>query len=109
MAHELNNPLAALMVQSDLLREQAMDSDMTEMVTEIHQAAVRCERIVRNFLTLARPNTPERTRVQLNDVVQEALQLLRYTLQLDEIDVVQQLADDLPVFWETRINCIRSW
>ena len=99
VAHELNNPLAALMVQSDLLREQAMDNDMTEMVTEIHQAAVRCERIVRNFLTLARPNTPEHTRVQLNDVVQEALQLLRYTLQLDEIEVVQQLADDLPVFW----------
>jgi len=99
VAHELNNPLAALMVQSDLLREQAMDSNLTEMVTEIHQAAVRCERIVRNFLTLARPNTPERTRVQLNDVVQEALQLLRYTLQLDEIDVVQQLADDLPVLW----------
>jgi CheY-like chemotaxis protein len=69
------------------------------MVTDIHQAAVRCERIVRNFLTLARPNTPERTRVQLNDVVQEALQLLRYTLQLDEIDIIQQLADDLPVLW----------
>jgi signal transduction histidine kinase/ActR/RegA family two-component response regulator len=99
VAHELNNPLAALMVQSDLLREQTMDSDLTEMVTDIHQAAVRCERIVRNFLTLARPNTPERTRVQLNDVVQEALQLLRYTLQLDEIDIIQQLADDLPVLW----------
>gem|GEM_PF-1328710 len=99
VAHELNNPLAALMVQSDLLREQAMDSNLTEMVTDIHQAAVRCERIVRNFLTLARPNTPERTRVQLNDVVQEAMQLLQYTLQLEEIDVVQQLADDLPVLW----------
>ena len=99
VAHELNNPLAALMVQSDLLREQTMNSDLTEMVTDIHQAAVRCERIVRNFLTLARPNTPERIRVQLNDVVQEALQLLRYTLQLDEIDIIQQLADDLPVLW----------
>src|SRR5262249_57802381 len=99
VAHELNNPLAALMVQSDLLREQAMDSNLTEMVTEIHQAAVRCERIVRNFLSLARPNTPERTRVRLNNVVEEALQLLQYTLQLDEIDVVQQLADDLPVLW----------
>jgi two-component system NtrC family sensor kinase len=99
VAHELNNPLAALMVQSDLLQEKAMDNDLTEMVMEIHQAAVRCARIVRNFLTLARPNTPERTRVQLNDVVQEALQLLRYTLQLEEIDVVQQLADDLPVLW----------
>src|SRR5262249_39294460 len=28
-----------------------------------------------------------------------ALQLLRYTLQLDEIDVVQHLADDLPMLW----------
>lgn len=99
VAHELNNPLAALMVQADLLQEYAMDNDLSEMVTEMHQAAVRCARIVRNFLTLARPNTPERTRVQLNDVVQEALQLLRYTLQLEEIDVVQRLADDLPVLW----------
>jgi CheY-like chemotaxis protein/anti-sigma regulatory factor (Ser/Thr protein kinase) len=82
-----------------LLREQDLEHDLAEVVTEMHQAAVRCERIVRNFLTLARPNTPERTRVQLNDVLQEALQLLRYTLQLDEIDVVQQLADDLPVLW----------
>jgi signal transduction histidine kinase/ActR/RegA family two-component response regulator/sensor domain CHASE-containing protein len=99
VAHELNNPLAAILVQSDLLREQDLEHDLAEVVTEMHQAAVRCERIVRNFLTLARPNTPERTRVQLNDVLQEALQLLRYTLQLDEIDVVQQLADDLPVLW----------
>src|SRR5919202_5952510 len=76
-----------------------MDRNLTEMVTEMHQAAGRCARIVRNFLTLARPNTPERTRVQLNDVIQEALQLLRYTLQLDEINVVQQLADNLPVLW----------
>jgi CheY-like chemotaxis protein len=82
-----------------LLQEQTTDNDLTEMVTEMHQAAVRCARIVRNFLTLARPNVPERTRVQLNDVVQEALQLLRYTLQLEEIDVVQRLADDLPMLW----------
>jgi CheY-like chemotaxis protein/anti-sigma regulatory factor (Ser/Thr protein kinase) len=99
VAHELNNPLAALMVQSDLLREHTMDSNLAEMVTDIHHAAVRCERIVRNFLTLAHPNTPEYRRVQLNDVVQEALQLLQYTLQLDDIDVVQQLADDLPMLW----------
>ena len=99
VAHELNNPLAAIMVQSDLLREQATESDLEELATEINQAAVRCERIVRNFLTLARPNTPERTRVQLNDVVQEAMQLLSYTLQLDDIAMSQHLADDLPGLW----------
>ena len=99
VAHELNNPLAVIMVQSDLLREQVTKSDLEELVTEINQSAVRCERIVRNFLTLARPNMPERTCVQLNDIIQEAIQLLGYTLQLDDITVSQHLADDLPVLW----------
>ncbi|MGE3539325.1 MAG: ATP-binding protein [Candidatus Tectimicrobiota bacterium] len=99
VAHELNNPLAVIMVQSDVLREQTTESDLIDLATDINQSAVRCERIVRNFLTLARPTTSERTQVQLNEVITEVLQLLSYTLQLDEVTVFRHLADDLPVLW----------
>jgi signal transduction histidine kinase/sensor domain CHASE-containing protein/ActR/RegA family two-component response regulator len=100
VAHELNNPLAVIMVQSDVLREHATEeSDLQDLAAEINQSAVRCERIVRGFLALARPNAPERTRVQLNEVIAEVMPLLRYTLQLDDITVSLSLADDLPAFW----------
>lgn len=99
VAHELNNPLAVIMVQSDVLREHVTESDLEDLATEINQSAIRCERIVRNFLTLARPNMPERTQVQLNEIIAEVLHLLSYTLQLDDIIVIQHLADDLPALW----------
>jgi CheY-like chemotaxis protein len=56
-------------------------------------------RIVRNFLTLARQNPPQRTAVQLNAVVEEVMTLLAYALRMDNIDVQHHLADDLPTLW----------
>lgn len=99
MAHELNNPLAVIMMQSELLLEETPDMALVERATDIHGAAERCVRIVRNLLMLARQSSPEHTQVQLNLVIAEALQLCAYALRLDNIDVSQQLADDLPALW----------
>jgi two-component system NtrC family sensor kinase len=54
---------------------------------------------VRNFLALARQNPPQRTSVTLNTVAEEALSLLAYTLRVDDIEVEQQLAAELPPLW----------
>ena len=54
VTHELNNPLAVIKMQVDLLAEEAINSALHERVTEVLQAAGRCMRIVHNFLTLAR-------------------------------------------------------
>ena len=99
MAHELNNPLAAIVLQSELLLEATADMPLAEQATDINHAAKRCVRIVRNFLRLAHQTAPERTRVQLNSIIAEALQLFAYALRLDNIDVYQYLADDLPALW----------
>jgi two-component system NtrC family sensor kinase len=70
-----------------------------EQVTAITQAAERCMRIVRNFLTLARQHPPERHPVALNSVVQGAMELLAYGLQVDTVTVDWRLAPDLPGLW----------
>lgn len=97
VAHELNNPLAVVQMQLDLLAEELHDSALQDQVAELQQATERCTRIVQNFLTLARRNPPQRTPVQLNAVVQAVLQLLAHTLHLDNVEVYQELADDLPL------------
>jgi signal transduction histidine kinase len=66
MAHELNNFLTVIMIQSELLLKEAADRPLVERATPSNDAAERCVRIVRNCLMLARQHSPERTQVQLN-------------------------------------------
>ncbi len=84
VAHELNNPLSVVTGRVGLLQSQLPN---------------RCARIVRNFLALARQRPPERQEVHLNLVVDEALEMVGYSLRTDGVEVTLELADDLPVLW----------
>lgn len=97
VAHELNNPLAVVQMQVDLLVEELQERFLLERVTEIQHATERCRRIVQNFLTLAHDSPPQRTLVQINAVVQDILQMLQPALHLDAIVVHQDLDDALPL------------
>jgi two-component system NtrC family sensor kinase len=96
VAHELNNPLAVILLQADLLREEAAGGAMVEHAKEITQAATRCERLVRNFLTLARQYPPERVAVDLNALITNTLELLEPAFRVDAVTVNLCLDADLP-------------
>jgi PAS domain S-box-containing protein len=53
VAHELNNPLATILLQAEIVGEDVQGGPLAEPVAEITQAA-RCECLVRQFITLAR-------------------------------------------------------
>jgi two-component system NtrC family sensor kinase len=99
VAHELNNPLAVVTGQAQLLSSTVSDPVVVRRAEKIDNAARRCVRIVRNFLALARRRAPERGEVKLNDVVQEAVELLAYELRTGNVEVSLSLAEDLPVLW----------
>jgi PAS domain S-box-containing protein len=98
VAHELNNPLSIVMGQSGLLRREVTGPALVR-IGKIEDATMRCARIVSNFLALARQQQPERSRVSLNEIVRGAAELLAYPLRVDTIDVVLDLAADLPPLW----------
>jgi PAS domain S-box-containing protein len=102
VAHELNNPLSVVMVQADLLCEEVRENTLPERIDLISQSAERCVSIVQNFLALARRTPPQRTQVELNAIVDEAMTLLAYALRVDDVEVHQDLADDLPPLWADR-------
>jgi two-component system sensor histidine kinase/response regulator len=99
VAHELNNPLAVVLGQTHLLREATQEPGIAASVEKIMIAADRCVRIVRNFLALARQQTPERSPVGLNSLVRDSVELLAYELRNDNIEVALRLDDDLPILW----------
>jgi signal transduction histidine kinase/ActR/RegA family two-component response regulator len=99
VAHELNNPLSIVVMEAELLSEEARDGPLEEHARKITQAATRCSRMVHSFLTLARQHPPERLPVAVNTMVTECVELLAYALQVDNIEVQLHLAAQLPTLW----------
>ena len=96
VAHELNNPLAILMGRASLLEGKSNDPQLRADAQRIREAAERCGRIVRTFLNMARSQRGEHRPVQLNDMVRGAADLLAYSLRTSGVEVVFDLASDLP-------------
>lgn len=98
VAHELNNPLTSIAGLAELLLERPPHPEFPrEHLRVIHDQAERAGRIVRNLLTFARKGVPEKTAVDLNDVVVRTSLLIVYELQLHGIELDSDLSPTPPL------------
>ncbi len=95
VAHELNNPLAILMAQTELLAETATDEATLQRAEKILRPAVRCTRIVRSFLALARNRKRRKSVVDPTLLVADALELLAYQLRQMNVSVSVDVAQEV--------------
>src|SRR5262249_28126766 len=98
-AHELNNSPPGWAGPAPLLPQADRAPGIAASVEKIMIGADRCVRIVRNFLALARQETPARSPVGLNSLAEDSVELLAYELRNDNVEVVLRLAADLPILW----------
>jgi two-component system NtrC family sensor kinase len=97
VAHELNNPLTAILGYGQLLTATGqVGPQATEYADKLLKQAQRTHRIVQNLLSFARQHKPERTPVQLNHILEDTLALRDYDLRMNNIRVHLNLAPDLP-------------
>lgn len=96
VAHELNNPLTVVVGRSAILEEKLQDTPHGKAITDLREAADRCNRIVRTFLAMARQSAPRRAPVQVNDAIEAALDMTAYGLRTSGIELVRKFASDLP-------------
>jgi signal transduction histidine kinase/DNA-binding NarL/FixJ family response regulator len=96
IAHELNNPLTAIMGYAQLLLGRGLMPGQLSEAEKVFQEAERARRIVKNLLYFARENLPERTRVDVNEIVERTLALRSYELRVENIDAQFDLAPGLP-------------
>ncbi len=99
VSHELNNPLSTIVGYTQLLLMRVGAGPIAEHLEKIAKSAERCTRIVTNFLALARQYPPERQLTRLNQLVDDAVELLAYSLRIDNVEVIRRLAPDLPQLW----------
>jgi PAS domain S-box-containing protein len=97
VAHELNNPLTAILGVTELLRERAGVEDSTKRQLELtHRQARRAARIVQNLLEFSRPASPQKKLLDLNEIIERTLQLHEHSLRRNAIEVDFRPVPDLP-------------
>jgi PAS domain S-box-containing protein len=97
VAHELNNPLTAILGASELVRDRAGLDDNTRRQLEMtHRQARRAARIVQNLLEFSRPAAPQKKALDLNAVVDRTLQLHEHSLKRNSIEVDFHPSTGLP-------------
>jgi PAS domain S-box-containing protein len=97
VAHEVNNPLTAIMGFADLLLESPeLSGDVREDLQVIVQEAQRTREIVQNLLSFARQTPPEKQPVDINQVLRRTISLRAYDMASHGIELVEEFDPKLP-------------
>jgi PAS domain S-box-containing protein len=96
-AHELNNPLTAILGVSDLLHERASDDATRHQTDLILQQARRAAGIVQNLLAFSRPATQGRLKLRVDEILREVLRGEHPALARKNIAVKFEPPDGLPL------------
>jgi two-component system NtrC family sensor kinase len=97
VAHEVNNPLTAILGFADLLLEHPeIPHPAKKDLRVIIQEAQRTKQIVQNLLSFARQMPPQRKAMQVNAVLRRTLALRAYDFTNHGVEIVEQLNNDLP-------------
>ncbi|MEE8470242.1 MAG: PAS domain S-box protein, partial [Dehalococcoidia bacterium] len=98
VAHELNNPLAAVQGFAQLLcSTKDLDESVRSDVESIYREAQRASRITSNLLSFARRQKPEKRFICLNEALEKGLELNAYRMRVNNIEVTTELDPRLPM------------
>jgi signal transduction histidine kinase/FixJ family two-component response regulator len=95
VAHELSNPLTTILGYAQRLLLRGDAAGRTEEARKIYQEAERASTILRQLLLNARETQPERRKVPLNQVVLQTVELQRFGLPAERIELHLEL-DPVP-------------
>lgn len=98
VAHELNNPLTAILGVTELVRERpGLDESMKRQLDLTHRQARRAARIVQNLLEFSRPASPQKRPIDLSTILERTIQLHEHSLRRNQVEVDFTTRTDLPL------------
>lgn len=100
IAHEINNPLATIMITSHDLKmcmaNCEQPNEWPSMLQEIIDSTRRCSGIVKRVLTFARSESGTSRPESLATIVEQATKLVGWQTESGRCELVSDLPDDLP-------------
>jgi two-component system NtrC family sensor kinase len=101
IAHEVNNPLSGVLVYTQLLAKKIATDSISKEVTldylsKMTAELTRSAKLIRSLLDFAHQSPPIFREVNLNDVVNQAFELVSHSPELKHIQVLKELDSSLP-------------
>jgi len=97
IAHEINNPLTAVLTYSSLLYRTAEEgSETREDLEVIVSETTRCRDIVRGLLDFARETNVQQKPINVNDLLRQTIMLVANQVTFQDIEIVNNYAKYLP-------------
>jgi PAS domain S-box-containing protein len=97
LAHEVNNPLTAVMGFAYLLEQNPdIPPEIKDDVEAIYREGKRAAEVIKDFLIFARGQKPEKQTIYVNDIIEGVLRLRRSQIEAENIEVSLNLGEDLP-------------
>jgi signal transduction histidine kinase len=101
IAHEINNPLAGVLVYTKLLSKKLADDtpmreEALDYLSKMESEVSRCSRIIRNLLDFARQTEPTLRLVDISRVLEQVLSMVGHQAQLQNVEVVKEFSPSLP-------------
>ncbi len=97
VAHEINNPLGAILTSSQMLLMEIEDEEQVISLETVEEGAKRCKIIVRSLLEYARPSKGEFTNVYLEQALKDTLLLVRHQLEQNNIILKEEITFLKPI------------
>ncbi|HYA23772.1 MAG TPA: ATP-binding protein [Terriglobales bacterium] len=95
-AHELNNPLTAMLGYSELLTATPLNNEQQTLIQKIEHQVRRTRTLVSSLLSFAKQVPGEKTPIDVNALVQTAVKLYPPQLHGTSVQVRTDLASNLP-------------
>jgi two-component system, NtrC family, sensor kinase len=96
VAHEINNPLTGVLFYASLLLERTdLDEDAKQDLNFIVEDANRCKNIVKSLLVYSRSTDSNKRIVQINEIVEQSLKLIRDQKKFRNIQVRRYLSQEM--------------
>ncbi len=95
-AHELNNPLTAMLGYSELLTATSLNLEQRSIVEKIVQQVRRTQNLSSSLLSFAKQAPTEKHALNLNSVVKTAIKLSQPQVQNSRVQIKLALAENLP-------------
>jgi two-component system, NtrC family, sensor kinase len=97
VAHEINNPLAGILIYADMLmKDLSHHPQWSQDLQEIIDQTLRCKQIVTRLLEFSRQPLGQRLSFDVNDLLDRCIELLRHQPLFHDVEVLHDLQSDLP-------------
>ncbi len=96
VAHELNEPIGSIMGFAQLVKKNPdLPEQAQKDIEKIMKASLHAREVIKKLMLFARQMPPQKTNVNLNQIIEEGLYFLESRCAKEGIKVVRKLAEDL--------------